>query len=44
MLDTTGESLTSYVLQAKQLGLVDARIGGGVVEIEAGRLFDSTME
>ena len=44
MLDTTGESLTSYVLQAKQLGLIDARIGGGVVEIEAGRLFDSTME
>ncbi|MCP4571819.1 MAG: hypothetical protein GY838_05650 [bacterium] len=44
MLDTSGEGLIDYVLQAKQLGLVDARIGGGVVEIEAERLFSSTME
>ena len=42
ILDTTGDRLIDNVLQAKQLGLVDARIGGGVVEIEAGRLLDST--
>jgi len=40
ILDATGSSLVDHVLQAKQLGLIDARIGGGVVEIDAGRLID----
>ena len=44
ILDRTGPGLVDHVLQSKQLGLIDARIGGGVIEIEAGRLFDSTME
>ncbi len=43
ILDTTGHGLIDHVLQAKQLGLIDARIGGGVIEIEAGRLYDSTI-
>lgn len=44
ILDTTGPGLIDHVLQAKQLGLIDARIGGGVIEIEAGRLSNSAME
>ena len=38
ILDRTGAQLVPTVLQAKQLGLIHARIGGGVVEIDASRL------
>jgi hypothetical protein len=38
VLDRSPEGLVEFVLQAKQLGLVHARIGGGVVEIDARRL------
>ena len=38
VLDRSGGSLIEFVLQAKQLGLIHARIGGGVVEIDASRL------
>lgn len=38
VLDRTGRELVPIVLQAKQLGLLHARVGGGVVEIDAGRL------
>jgi len=35
VLDRTGEALLPLVLQAKQLGLIHVRVGGGVVEIDA---------
>ncbi len=35
VLDARGEALTPLVLNARQAGLVQARIGGGVVEIDA---------
>ena len=38
IFDRSPESLVEFVLQAKQLGLVHARIGGGVVEIDASRI------
>ena len=44
VLDRTGHALVPVVLQAKQLGLVHARIGGGVVEIDASRVDPGAME
>lgn len=38
VLDRTGDELLALALQAKQLGLLHARAGGGVVEIDASRL------
>ena len=38
VLDQSRTSLIEFTLQAKQLGLVQARIGGGVIEIDAHRL------
>jgi alkylhydroperoxidase family enzyme len=38
VLDRTGDALLPVALQAKQLGLIHARVGGGVVEIDATRL------
>jgi len=38
VLDHTGPALLPAALQAKQLGLIHARAGGGVVEIDASRL------
>ncbi len=38
VLDRSGQELLPLVLQAKQLGLLHARVGGGVVEIDASRL------
>ncbi len=38
VLDHSGSQLVPTTLQAKQLGLIHARIGGGVVEIDATRL------
>ena len=38
VLDRTGEGLLPMVLTAKQLGLLHARVGGGVVEIDTRRL------
>ncbi len=38
VLDRSGTALIDSVLQAKQLGLIHARIGGGVTEIDAGML------
>ena len=38
VLDRTGPELLPVALQAKQLGLIHARAGGGVIEIDASRL------
>lgn len=38
VLDRKGRELLPLALQAKQLGLIHARAGGGVVEIDASRL------
>jgi hypothetical protein len=38
VLDRSSAEMVELTLRAKQLGLVHARIGGGVVEIDAGRL------
>lgn len=38
VLDRAGQDLLPVAYQAKQLGLIHARIGGGVVEINASRL------
>lgn len=38
VLDRTGRELVPLALTAKQLGLIHARAGGGVVEIDASRL------
>ena len=38
VLDRTGDALLPVALQAKQLGLIHARAGGGVVEVDASRL------
>jgi len=35
VLDTAGESLLPLVLNARQMGLLQARVGGGVLEIDA---------
>ncbi|MBT5710105.1 hypothetical protein HOI71_03610 [Candidatus Poribacteria bacterium] len=40
ILDSTAGEMVELALRAKQLGLIRARIGGGVVEIDAGRLDD----
>jgi len=37
-LDRVGRELLPAALQAKQLGLIHARVGGGVIEIDASRL------
>jgi hypothetical protein len=41
VLDVTGRELLPVVLQAKQLGLLNARAGGGVIEIDVSRLDES---
>jgi hypothetical protein len=38
VLDRSGQELVPLVLHAKQLGLIHARVGGGVIEIDANRL------
>ena len=38
VLDRAGGGIIDFVLQAKQIGLIHARIGGGVVEIDTRRL------
>jgi hypothetical protein len=38
VLDRSGREMVELALRAKQLGLIHARIGGGVVEIDASRL------
>lgn len=38
MLDRTGPGLLPAAFEARRLGLIHARAGGGVVEIDAGRL------
>ena len=38
ILDRSGDEMVELTLRAKQLGLIHARIGGGVIEIDAGRL------
>lgn len=40
VLDRSGHELLPFVLQAKQLGLLQARVGGGVIEIDASQLVD----
>lgn len=40
VLDRSGAALLPLALQAKQLGLIHARTGGGVVEIDASQLGD----
>ncbi len=42
VLDTSGEALIAHVLQARRLGFLNARIGGGTVEIDA-RALDPAM-
>ena len=41
ILDRTGGEIIENVIRAKQLGLIHARIGGGVVEIDASRILDA---
>lgn len=43
VLDRSGGQLIDLVLRAKQLGLIHARIGGGVIEIDATGL-DKTLQ
>jgi len=38
VLDRSGQELMPLLLHAKQLGLIHARVGGGVIEIDASRL------
>ena len=38
VFDRAGGQLIELVLQAKQKGLLHARIGGGVIEIDASRI------
>ena len=38
VLDRSGQELVPLLLHAKQLGLTHARVGGGVIEIDASRL------
>ena len=38
VLDRSGQELVPSLLHAKQLGFVHARVGGGVIEIDASRL------
>ena len=38
VLDRSGQELVPLLLHAKQLGLLHARVGGGVIEIDASRL------
>jgi proteasome assembly chaperone (PAC2) family protein len=40
ILDSTAGEMVELALRAKQLGLIHARVGGGVVEIDASRLDD----
>jgi hypothetical protein len=35
VLDRSGQALVPLALEAKQLGLIQARIGGGVVEVDS---------
>ena len=44
VLDRTGPELLPLALQAKRLGLIHARTGGGVVEIDASRLDPATTK
>jgi len=44
ILDTKGRSLIDATLAAKQLGLLDARVGGGVIHIDPSRLPEATLE
>lgn len=41
ILDRTSGEVVENVIRAKQLGLIHARIGGGVVEIDASRILDA---
>jgi alkylhydroperoxidase family enzyme len=38
VLDRTADELLAFALEAKQMGLIHARVGGGVVELDASRL------
>ena len=44
VLDQAGGALIEHTLRAKQLGLIHARIGGGVIEIDASRLAALSLE
>jgi hypothetical protein len=44
VLDRTGQGLMDTVLEAKQLGVINARAGGGVTEIDVRWLERQTME
>ena len=44
VLDTRGKSLLDSILQAKQLGLIDARVGGGVIHVDPSRLAEASLE
>jgi hypothetical protein len=44
VLDTRGKSLIDSILLAKQLGLVDARVGGGVFHVDPSRLAEASLE
>lgn len=44
VLDTRGRSLLDSILQAKQLGLVDARVGGGVIHVDPSLLAEASLE
>jgi len=44
VLDRSGEEVIDLVLQAKQRGLLNARIGGGVVEIDTRPLDSASWE
>lgn len=44
VLDTKGKSLMDSTLAAKRLGLVDARVGGGVIHIDPSRLPEAALE
>ena len=44
VLDTKGRSLMDFTLAAKRLGLIDARVGGGVIHIDPSRLPEAVLE
>jgi hypothetical protein len=44
ILDSTAGEMVELALRAKQLGLIHARVGGGVVEIDASRLDDRGVQ
>ena len=43
VLDRTGGAMVELALKAKQLGLIHARIGGGVVELDTSRLGPASL-